>query len=653
MNWIKEKIKWILFLIFGGGIVLGAGQFIKQDILVSDSSVKTKYELATEIKQKYERIGLSTFKRDIDSKTKVMIGGYTEKDFQPEFEIKKFNNHSVKISIPTSDSQSLQSVDFVGDKIIWSDSKKTVRFYEISASDDLPEGGYEIDTVYATKPATPITTYNINLSGVDAYYQPALTTKEIDDGAFRPENVVGSYALYAKGVVNGQTGKIGHIYRPKIVDSTGSSTWGVLNVENETLTVTMPRYFWNNATYPVTVDPTFGYTTAGGTELNQGQVDVLSSTYLATVLENGTVTSVSYYTRIQSAGDSTGTKGGIYNNDSTPDFLSSGDEAIVNSTTASWKTSTGMSQAITNTTYYVAYLTDHSVGKNQASIYYDAANSANRIHYTLAIYPTFTNPGPTTSDTIRASFYATYTCSTGQPCKDAVSTYSAGGSATTTISTTHTVGSLTNGYIAVSVHAKDTSATDRTPSSVTCSNGIGTLTQLNYADDASNTRTSVFDKVAPASGSTRCEVVMGGTVSNLSMTIRTYQYVDQSTPVASSTIDNVSNVAALRTNIATLNTNDRVIDAITINKNNCTSGTLQNTDASLTATAYAGCDSDLGVIGTASSTSMKWSWTGGNTNASHVVWAIQAAVDAVATNNIPKAILKGQMIIDGGQVIIK
>jgi len=99
------------------------------------------------------------------------------------------------------------------------------------------------------------------------YYQPELTPEEIAEGAQRPENVVGSYAVYHASKANNQykAGKAFHIYRPKIIDADGVEIWGELNVDTQTgkLTVTIPQDFLDKAKYPILVDPTFGYTTLG------------------------------------------------------------------------------------------------------------------------------------------------------------------------------------------------------------------------------------------------------------------------------------------------------------------------------------------------------------------------------------------------------
>jgi hypothetical protein len=138
------------------------------------------------------------------------------------------------------------------------------------------EEAVKIDIELSQKPAT--NTFLFALEGwedLEFYYQPELTPEQIERGAVRAENIVGSYAVYHAtkrdhqvGQTNYQNGKMFHIYRPKIVDASGAWVWGELSYDAGTLSVTVPEAFLETATYPVRVDPTFGYTTAGGTAAN-------------------------------------------------------------------------------------------------------------------------------------------------------------------------------------------------------------------------------------------------------------------------------------------------------------------------------------------------------------------------------------------------
>src|SRR3989304_956204 len=97
------------------------------------------------------------------------------------------------------------------------------------------EKTFEFEAILQEKPLSNV--FNFQLTGTENlnfFYQPALTQQEIDEGAERPENVVGSYAVYhkTKGVMNDESGmeyKVGkalHIYRPKVTDANGDRVWG-------------------------------------------------------------------------------------------------------------------------------------------------------------------------------------------------------------------------------------------------------------------------------------------------------------------------------------------------------------------------------------------------------------------------------------------
>jgi hypothetical protein len=133
-------------------------------------------------------------------------------------------------------------------------------------------------------------------------YQPPLTQKEIDDGnTYRPDNVVGSYAIFIQGrnnlvdargnsIINFGSGKLGHIYRPFVSDFKGDKIWGILDISNKGMTVTIPAAFLDAATFPVTLDPDFGYTTLGASEGSNGQQMIVQG---ATTTSRGTFTSMS------------------------------------------------------------------------------------------------------------------------------------------------------------------------------------------------------------------------------------------------------------------------------------------------------------------------------------------------------------------------
>jgi len=156
------------------------------------------------------------------------------------------------------------------------------------------DGGVEFDTILYEKPNNNAISYPIETQNLDFFYQAPLNQENKDetlvcteteckdkDGnivSYRPENVVGSYAVYYKdgkfgdysqmGGKNYKTGKAFHVYRPKVTDAVGKETWGELHIDTAAniLTVIVPQEFLDAAAYPVKIDPTFGYTTIGGGE---------------------------------------------------------------------------------------------------------------------------------------------------------------------------------------------------------------------------------------------------------------------------------------------------------------------------------------------------------------------------------------------------
>jgi len=154
------------------------------------------------------------------------------------------------------------------------------------------QGGIEFDTILYEKPNTNQIIFPIETKGLRFLYQPPLNQEQQEAGltctettcydengtvtTFRPENVAGSYAVYHSGnpinYVGGKeykTGKAFHIYRPKVNDSAGNEIWGKLNIEaglfseglaeEGILSITIDQDWLDNAVYPVTIDPEFGY----------------------------------------------------------------------------------------------------------------------------------------------------------------------------------------------------------------------------------------------------------------------------------------------------------------------------------------------------------------------------------------------------------
>lgn len=98
--------------------------------------------------------------------------------------------------------------------------------------------------------------YDIDTKDYDWFKQPPLTQEEIDEGAFRPENVVNSFAVYHKTKKNNEyeTGKAFHRYRAEAVDASGNRIWATdSNIVGNKVCDEFDTDWFNSADYPVTI----------------------------------------------------------------------------------------------------------------------------------------------------------------------------------------------------------------------------------------------------------------------------------------------------------------------------------------------------------------------------------------------------------------
>jgi len=237
-----------------------------------------------------------------------------------------------------------------------------------------------------SKPVSNVVEFSIQTKELNFFYQPALTQEEIDEGLERPENVVGSYAVYHKtkksNIVGGKhyrAGKAFHIYRPYAEDANGVRVWCELQIDEVAgdLNVVVPQSFLDTATYPVIVDPTIGYTTQGGTQDGQSGSEMLGGAYTAT--ENGDVSKLTFYGRVASSE----AEGVIYEDDGggagsdTIITNGEGDEELALSNSSSWQDLNYTTTAsLVDTTLYIFCVSFNSSSSVFAYIFYDTGGSS-------------------------------------------------------------------------------------------------------------------------------------------------------------------------------------------------------------------------------------------------------------------------------------
>lgn len=298
---------------------------------------------------------------------------------RPEVRLKKWDD--VVLSVRHDDVKAQGDRKFLTNKVEWKQGAKEVHAYPLEATAQMEDGGIEFEVVLNEKPDTNVFDFQIDGWGnLDFFYQPELTLEEIADGAERPENVVGSYAVYHKtkknhlvGDTNYATGKAFHIFRPKAIDADGSEVWAQLSYEDGVLTVTVPEKFLSTATYPVRVDPTFGYTTIGGTSAQSNVKQ--GAKYTASPA--GNIVSISTYCDMASG--STNIFNAIYTDSAGTPSSNIASSTVQGScgTTPSWVTSSILG-TVSNATPYWLMQCNSAGGAGNGLYYYDAGATNQR-----------------------------------------------------------------------------------------------------------------------------------------------------------------------------------------------------------------------------------------------------------------------------------
>lgn len=365
----------------------------------------------------------------------IVVGDSKQPDFKPQAKIERWDNEAnISFRLKETPEEMLETpvVSDKKGKVEYKKTKREAHFYEVSPNEQFPDGAFETEIILLEKPTTNVVEFTLVDKDVEYFYQPELTPEEIEDGVIRPENVVGSYAVYAKSskknITNSKeyrAGKIGHVFRPRINDSAGTEVWGDLHIENGTLTVTIPQDFLDTATYPVkhAAGLTFGYTSAGASTVNLASFSNGDGRFgFAYDGVNGTIDSLSCYLS------------GVTAN--TKMILSLEDGAGANShtqivapilklkastTSSAWNTYTASSESVSSANRYIPNVVgdSSSLGFLETStVNWDTVGSTGDSmgdNTGSANYATPSSPwGPVvTSGTQKYSMYATYTASSG------------------------------------------------------------------------------------------------------------------------------------------------------------------------------------------------------------------------------------------------
>lgn len=259
--------------------------------------------------------------------------------------------------------------------------------------------GFEYDAVLKKKPPNGIheITFDIETRNLLFLFQDTLMDFEKLTSKPRADSVIYSYAVrridgrqhnYSfKDIknkiissTNYGTGKAFHIYRPKAWDASGDIIWGYMDIDTilNQMTVGVDSIWLLNASYPVTIDPTFGNTSIGGTT-GGAFADFLYAfrAITSTDADGGQIDSVNAYI-FNHSGAPSNMIWGLYDEDGgdTADVqisVQSSGEAVTTSTPAwqSFKNAfSSISGGLSNSTvYFITQLSDESSSGNITSAY--------------------------------------------------------------------------------------------------------------------------------------------------------------------------------------------------------------------------------------------------------------------------------------------
>lgn len=209
-----------------------------------------------------------------DNHLSVLIGDSNSIEIKPNIRLNGLEDESfLSISLSSSQGWINSNAGFVqrDKKIVFEDSIYSHQMYLKDSN------SFEWEIILSKKSQRNSFSFKIDCENIVFAYQDTLFDYE-KEFVHRPDSVLNSYAVYHKykqgrvnkndEIYNYQTGKLFHIYRPKVWDSKGDTMWAEINIDTSLniLTIDVDKTFLEKALYPVTIDPTIGYTTMGASE---------------------------------------------------------------------------------------------------------------------------------------------------------------------------------------------------------------------------------------------------------------------------------------------------------------------------------------------------------------------------------------------------
>lgn len=308
---------------------------------------------------------VKTVRKD-DRDYQVEIGDTKQNDFKPQLKASILDNDfNFSIRYDTKGKKGIPGVR-EANKITYDLGNETVEIYEL-------KHGFEFGIRIGQNPGYNDFDFTIRTKGLKFYFQKdidLMTPEErlrLPGDVHQPLKVKNSYAIYADKLPNDRakmsqfkTGKVMHLYRPYAFDSNGRLEWCdlSLDLDNERLKVTVPKDFMDSASYPVFIDPDFGYTSVGGSDAaisaSSKNTAHNNAAYHYTAGSDEQIDNFSLHCRVTI--DSGLVEVGAYDmgvtNDPNGATLNSSADVSITNTSLAWVTSSDVDSAITNGNKY-------------------------------------------------------------------------------------------------------------------------------------------------------------------------------------------------------------------------------------------------------------------------------------------------------------
>ena len=563
-----------------------------------------------------DQINPTTFKTSRDH-LEIVVGDEKQKGFFPRVKLKAWQNEA-NFSVGLLDNSGKHKKH--GNKVVYSAKGITADFYPTNISDvstlnSIDRAGFEFSITLDERPNSNVIPLSITTKGLTFHYQPELTKKQ-SKTAIRPDNVVGSYAVYHESKMHDsyKTGKAFHIFRPWAEDSTGKRVWCDLNIDTDKhgrakkdeISITIPPAFLDKAVYPVLIDPTFGYATAGASSASAANTITVLGNIQAT---SGSVTAIySYSTPTVTSGTlyfqtAIYTSAGVYNGMS----IEAGPYSSTQATT--WYGTSALIYVGKNVAYDLAVWSKLPSTGDGLFVNYDTLTNAGKTQSQAYVAYTWPATLSATTNDNRYSIYALYT-----PAAIARLYYqtTTGTSATTSVSATYptatTAGNLLVAAVWGSTNATSNIITGWSSGKEQDATGAGTIT--------------IFCKIADGTETTITATNAGAGL----MRIALYEYSGPMTTITGGVPDTIAETGGATTgsgttassgSATTTNPNDLLFAAIGWVGGNTTSPSWDSSFVSGTTDArMATADRIVTSTGTYSSTV---TWTTSRASASAIV----------------------------------